>query len=150
MRKGALHFLSIISSSYRILPLLAYTPFSFHTILLRHLAPMIPTVSLLNELLSMPLTQSCHVLCFTVLYLSTTEPPTRCPFFLNKPLNGLWFIYPNFERYLFPAESSHTSDLWNKAIFLSYLIFSVYLAQGKLGLVGTTVRIVRPKKLRNL
>ncbi len=94
-----------------MLSLLAYTPFSFHTILLRHLAPMIPTVSLLNELLSMPLTQRCHVLCFTVLYLSTTEPPIRFSFFLNKPWNCLRFIYPNFERFLFPAESSLTLDL---------------------------------------
>ncbi len=84
---------------------------------------MISTVSLLNKLLPMPMKQRRHVLCFTILYLSTTEFPTRFSFFLNKHLNCLWFNYPNFERYLFPAESSLTLDLWNKAIFLSYLIY---------------------------
>ncbi len=97
--------------------------FSFHTNLLRHLAPMISIVSLLNELLPMPMTQRCHVLCFTILYLSSTEFPTRFSFFLNKHLNCLWLSYSNFERYLFPAENSLTLDLWNKAIFLSYLSY---------------------------
>ncbi len=84
---------------------------------------MISTVSLLNELFSMPMTPRCHVLCFTNLYFSTTESPARFSFFFNNPLNCLWFIYPTFERFLFPAESSLTLDLWNKAIFLSiYLI----------------------------
>ncbi len=46
MRKCALHFLNIISSLYLILSLQAHTPFSFHTNLLHHLAPMISTVSL--------------------------------------------------------------------------------------------------------
>ncbi len=44
MRKCALHFLNIISSLYLILSFQAHTPFSFHTNLLRHLAPMISTV----------------------------------------------------------------------------------------------------------
>ncbi len=88
---------------------------------------MISTVSLLNELLAMPMTQRCHVLCFTILYLSTTEFPTHFSFFLNKHWNCLWFIYPNFERYLFPAESSLTLDLWNKAIFLSLSLSYLYI-----------------------
>ncbi len=89
MRKCALHFLNIISSLYLILSLQAHTPFSFHTNLHGHLAPMISTVSLLNELLPMPMIQRCHVLCFTILYLSTTEFPIRFSFFLNKHLNCL-------------------------------------------------------------
>ncbi len=84
---------------------------------------MISTVSLSNELLYMPTTLRCQVLCFTILYLFTTESPTRLSFFLNKPWNCLWIVYHNFERYLFLAESSLTLNLWNKAIFLSYLIF---------------------------
>ncbi len=101
----------------------AFRPFSFHTNHLRHLAPMISTVSLLNELLSMPMTLRCQVLCFTILYLFIAEFPTRLCFFLNKPWNCLWIVFRNLERYLFPAESSLTLNLWNKAIFLSYLIY---------------------------
>ncbi len=124
MRKRALHFLNITSSVYHVMPLYAYTHFSFHTNLLHSLAPMISTVSLLNDLLSMPMTQRCLVLCFTILHLRTTESPKRFSFFLNKPLNGLWFYYSNKERYLFPAESLLTLHLWNKAIF-SYLILFI-------------------------
>ncbi len=83
---------------------------------------MISTVSLLNELLPMPTTQRCLVLCFTILYLSTAEFPTRFSFFLNKHLNCLWFIYPNFERYLFPAESSLTLEIRCEIKPFSYLI----------------------------
>ncbi len=97
--------------------------------LLRHLAPMIPTGSLLNELLSMPMSQRCHVLCFAILYLFSIESPTRFFFFLNKSLNCLWFVYRNFERYLFPAESSLTLDLWNKAIFSFQKKDDFYLLQ---------------------
>ncbi len=75
----------------------------------------------------MPITPRCHALCCSILYLFTTESPTHFSFFLNKPLNCLWFIYPNFERYRFPAESSLTLDLWNKAIFLFFL--TVVMAQ---------------------
>ncbi len=105
----------------------AFTHYSFHTYLLHHLAPMISTVSLLNELLSMPMTLRWYVLCFTILYLFTTESPTRFSFFLNKPWNCLGIAYRNFERYLFPAESSLTLSLLNKAIFLSFLIWVLTL-----------------------
>ncbi len=67
----------------------SFRPSSFHTNHLRHLAPMITTVSLLNGLLSMPMTLRCYVLCFTILYLFTTGFPTRLYFFLNKPWNCL-------------------------------------------------------------
>ncbi len=91
---------------------------------------MISTVSLLNELLSMPMTLRCQVLCFTILYLFITEFPTRLCFFLNKPWNCLWIVFRNFERYIFPAESWLTLNLWNKAIFLSYLIYQSKNSEG--------------------
>ncbi len=84
----------------------SFRPVSFHPNHLRPLAPMSSTVSLLNELLSMPMTLRCQVLCFKILYLFTTEFPTRLSFFLNKHWNCLWIVNRNFERYLFPAESS--------------------------------------------
>ncbi len=88
---------------------------------------MISTVSLLNELLSMPVTLRWQVLCFTILHLFTTESPTRLCFFLNKPWNCLRIVYRNVERYLFPAESSLTLNLWNEAIFFLSLILKPFL-----------------------
>ncbi len=53
-----------------------YTPSSsFHTYLLRHLAPMISTIYLLNMLISMPITYRCHFLGFTILHLSIIKSP---------------------------------------------------------------------------
>ncbi len=48
-------------------------------------------------------------------------------FLLEHALNCLWIDYRNVERYLFPAESTLTLDLWNKAIFLSILGISAWI-----------------------
>ncbi len=74
-----------------------------------------------------PMALRCHAPSFPIPYLFTTESPTPFSFFLNKPLSCLLFTYPNFERYLFRAESSLTLDLWNKAIFLSKKIMVLTL-----------------------
>ncbi len=65
MRKHALHFVNICL--YLTLPFSDYIPRSFLTNVLCHRAPMISAVSTLNELLPIPVTQRCHVPCFTIL-----------------------------------------------------------------------------------
>ncbi len=68
--------------------LISYLVFvSFHTFLtyfLHHLVPMVPTVSFLYEILSMPMTRSCHVFRFTILYLFYTKSTSRFSFFLKN------------------------------------------------------------------
>ncbi len=127
MCKRALHFLTT-TSSY-ILSCLCKCTLFFCILnnLLRHLTPMISTVSLLNEGFSMPMTQRCHDVCRTIPYLFTTESPTHFLFFLKK-WKYLWFIHPHFEHYPFLADSSLTLDLWNKIVSLLKLLWTLTAA----------------------
>ncbi len=127
MWKRALHFLTT-TYSYTLSCLCKCTHFfSILTNLLRHLTPIISTVSLLNEGFSMPMTQRCHDLCCTIPYLFTTDSPTHFLFFLKK-WKYLWFIRPHFEHYPFPVDSSITLDLWNKIISLLKLSWTLTAA----------------------
>ncbi len=87
---------------------------------------MISTASLLNELLPMPMTQRCHVHCFTILYLSTAECPTRVSFFLNKYLNYLWFSHHSvILSAIYFLLKVHLPSICESKHFLSYLCLIV-------------------------
>ncbi len=109
LRKRTLQFFTVISFLNPI-----YTPFSVLTNLCRHLAPVVCTVSLLNEILSMSMTQRCYVLPFKSLYLFAPKS-------ILKTLTYPSFNHPHFERYPFPAERSLTLTFQNKARLLLLL-----------------------------
>ncbi len=72
------------------------------------------------------MTRRCHALRFIILYVFTAKSLSRCPFSLKNSI-FLWFIHPHFERNLFPAESSLTLNLWNKAILLLLLLLMEHI-----------------------